>query len=428
MEVTAAALEEEPAAAAAAAVVVIRVYDEERDREAAEAVERMCEVGPSDGAMSLFTDLLGDPLCRVRHSPPFLMLVAELIRGPQREIVGLIRGCIKTVACGTNRPHRCTTPTAKNHTASSPSPIYAKVAYLLGLRVSPAHRRRGIALKLVQRMEEWFEEKGAEYAYMATEKDNAASLRLFTGRCGYSKFRTPSILVQPVFAHRLPLPPRLAVLHLSPADAEALYRLRFSATEFFPRDIDAVLANPLSLGTFLAVPAGCAAAARWDGAAAFLADPPASWAVASVWNSKEVFRLEVRGAGRWRRALARASRAVDRALPWLRIPSVPDLFRPFGLYLLYGIGGEGPAAAAHVRALCCYAHNMARGDAGCRVVAAEVAACEPLRRGIPHWGCLSCSEDIWCVKRIAEEYSDGALGDWTKAPPSPSIFVDPREF
>ncbi|URE02626.1 Acetyltransferase (GNAT) family [Musa troglodytarum] len=406
------------------AVVAIREYDPERDREGAEAVERMCEVGHSGGAMSLFTDLLGDPLCRVRHSPPFLMLVAEMVSGPAREIVGLVRGCIKTVACGT--PLLLPSP-AKHHTAPA-VPIYAKVAYLLGLRVSPSYRRRGIALKLVRRMEEWFKEKGAEYAYMATEKDNEASFRLFTGRCGYSKFRTPAILVHPVFAHRLPLPPRVAIVRLTPADAEALYRRRFAATEFFPRDIDAVLANPLSLGTFLAVPAGCSAAARWEGAGAFLADPPASWAVASVWNSKEVFRLEVRGAGRWRRGLARASRAFDRALPWLRIPSVPDLFRPFGLYLLYGVGGEGPAAAAHVRALCGHAHNMARADPGCRVVAAEVAACEPLRQGIPHWGRLSCAEDVWCVKRLAEEYSDGALGDWTKARSPPSIFVDPREF
>lgn len=71
--------------------------------------------------------------------------VAELISGPEtREIVGLIRGCIKTVACGTKKPHRTTaaplTSAAKHHTAPSPSPIYAKVAYLLGLRVSPSHR------------------------------------------------------------------------------------------------------------------------------------------------------------------------------------------------------------------------------------------------------------------------------------------------
>ncbi|THU65243.1 hypothetical protein C4D60_Mb05t01600 [Musa balbisiana] len=139
------------------AVVAIREYHAERDREGAEAVERMCEVGHSGGAMSLFTDLLGDPLCRVRHSPPFLMLVripplfpshsfrssprfcvnvAELVSGPEREIVGLVRGCIKTVACGT--PLLLPSP-AKHHTAPA-VPIYAKVAYLLGLRVSPAHR------------------------------------------------------------------------------------------------------------------------------------------------------------------------------------------------------------------------------------------------------------------------------------------------
>lgn len=63
-------------------VVVMREYDAERDREGVEAVERMCEVGPSGGAMSLFTDLLGDPLCRVRHSPPFLMLVRTPLSPP----------------------------------------------------------------------------------------------------------------------------------------------------------------------------------------------------------------------------------------------------------------------------------------------------------------------------------------------------------
>ncbi|RWW02587.1 hypothetical protein GW17_00034287 [Ensete ventricosum] len=368
-------------AAAEGGVVVIREYAAERDRVGVEAVERRCEVAPSGGGMCLYTDLLGDPLCRVRHSPPFLMLVR--------------------------------------------TPLFIFFVFFSNLII---RLRLGIGLKLVDRMEEWFKEKGAEYAYMATEKDNEASIRLFTERCGYSKFRTPAILVQPVFAHRLTLPRAIAIIRLPATDAEAFYRRRFAATEFFPRDIDAVLANPLSLGTFLAVPAGCAAAARWEGADAFLADPPSSWAVASVWNSKEVFRLEVRGAGLWRRALALASRAVDWALPWLRIPSVPDLFRPFGMYLVYGLGGEGPAAAAYARAVCRHAHNMARTDPGCRVVAAEVAACEPLREGIPHWSRLSCAEDLWCVKRLAEEYTDGALGDWTKAPPPPSIFVDPREF
>ncbi|XP_073005225.1 probable N-acetyltransferase HLS1-like [Typha latifolia] len=395
-------------------VIVVREYDAERDRHGVEAVERMCEVGPS-GKLCLFTDLLGDPLCRIRHSPASLMLVAETTNGPVREIVGLVRGCIKTVSCGTHNPHRFP---ARHHT-----PLFTKVAYLLGLRVSPYHRRRGIGLKLVRRMEEWFREMGAEYSYMATDKDNEASVRLFTERCGYSKFRTPSILVNPVFAHRLHLPRRAQIIRLPPREAEMLYRLRFASVEFFPRDIDAVLSNSLSLGTFLAVEGSF----EWRGAESFLAEPPESWAVASVWNCKEVFRLEVRGASRWRRGFARTSRLVDRAFSWLRIPSVPDLFRPFGLYFLYGVGGEGCGATRLVTALCRHVHNMAR-DGGCSVVAAEVAACEPLRAGIPHWGRLSCAEDLWCVKRLAEEYSDGALGDWTKKPPGPSIFVDPREF
>ena len=58
-------------------MIMIRQYDPATDRQGAEAVEHICEVGPS-GEISLFTDLLGDPLCRVRHSPAFLMLVSFL--------------------------------------------------------------------------------------------------------------------------------------------------------------------------------------------------------------------------------------------------------------------------------------------------------------------------------------------------------------
>ena len=155
--------------------VLVRAFDPERDRSGTEAVDRMCEVGPS-GTMSLYTDLLGDPVCRVRHSPAFRMLVhkhssssssllppifqffffkfylaevimimimtmmftickqvAETITRAEKEIVGLIRGCIKTVTCGKKNQRL-----AKNQTTIAP--IYTKVAYILGLRVSPSHR------------------------------------------------------------------------------------------------------------------------------------------------------------------------------------------------------------------------------------------------------------------------------------------------
>ncbi|WCJ31385.1 Acyl-CoA N-acyltransferases (NAT) superfamily protein [Euphorbia peplus] len=394
-------------------MISIREFDSGRDGIGVEEVERRCEVGPS-GKLSLFTDLMGDPICRVRHSPAFLMLVAEL----GDEIVGMIRGCIKTVTCGKKL--------SRHLKSSKPLPIYTKVAYILGLRVSPSHRRMGIGLKLVRAMEEWFGENGAEYCYLATENDNEASVKLFTDKCGYSKFRTPSILVNPVFAHRVPVSKRVTVFKLSPPEAELLYRRRFSTTEFFPRDIDSVLTNKLTLGTFVAVPRGSYESDTWPGMDRFISDPPESWGVLSVWNCNDVFRLEVRGASIVKRTLAKTTRIIDKALPFLRLPSVPEVFRPFGMHFLYGLGGEGPRAVNMVKALCAHAHNLAK-ERGCGVVATEVSSQEPLKLGIPHWKRLSCAEDLWCIKRLGEDYSDGSVGDWTKSPPGISIFVDPRE-
>ncbi|XP_058186900.1 probable N-acetyltransferase HLS1 [Rhododendron vialii] len=407
------------------AVLVVREFDGKKDCKGVEEVERRCEVG-SGGKLSLFTDLLGDPICRVRHSPAYLMLVAEAVKvgeggdKEEREIVGMIRGCIKSVTCGKKFSR---SSSGKN----CPTAIYTKLAYILGLRVSPSHRRMGIGLELVRRIEEWFRENGAEYSYMATENDNKPSVNLFTVKCGYSKFRTPSILVQPVFAHRVRVSARIAILKLAPSEAESLYRRRFSTTEFFPRDIDSVLNNKLNLGTFIAFPKGTCFPGSWPGADRFLSDPPSSWAVLSVWNCKDVFTLEVRGASRVRKGLARTTRLVDRAFPWLHVPSVPEVFRPFGLHFLYGLGGEGPMAVKYMKALCRFAHNLAM-ESGCGVVATEVLSHDPLKSGVPHWKALSCPEDLWCIKRLGEDYSDGSVGDWTKSPPGVSVFVDPREF
>lgn len=54
--------------------IVVREFDAKNDGKEVEEVERRCEVGPN-GKLSLYTDLLGDPICRVRNSPAYLMLV-----------------------------------------------------------------------------------------------------------------------------------------------------------------------------------------------------------------------------------------------------------------------------------------------------------------------------------------------------------------
>ncbi|PAN50974.1 hypothetical protein PAHAL_9G561700 [Panicum hallii] len=332
------------------------------------------------------------------------MQVAET-SGPGGRIVGLIRGTVKSVATGESRPG---------------APAFANVGYILGLRVAPSHRRMGIALLLVRQLERWFELMGTEYAYMATDRSNEASLRLFTARCGYSKFRTPSLLVHPVHSHRLRAPRRATVVRLGARDAERLYRSRFAHVEFFPADIGAVLGNALSQGTFLAVVDG--AGYEWRGVDRFLSSPPASWAVASAWDCGGVFRLEVRGASRLRRGAAAATRALDRLAKWLRVPSVPDFFRPFAGWFVYGLGGDGRDAAVAAEALFASIVNMARGAAA--AVAVEVAALDPLRSRIPHWRRLSCAEDLWCMKRLGG-HADG--WDWARSAPARSIFVDPRE-
>lgn len=55
--------------------------------------------------------------------------------GPGKEIVGIIRGCIKVVSCGQN----LTGPTKEDSDLKF-KPICTKLAYILGLRVSPSHR------------------------------------------------------------------------------------------------------------------------------------------------------------------------------------------------------------------------------------------------------------------------------------------------
>ncbi|XP_024961263.1 probable N-acetyltransferase HLS1 [Cynara cardunculus var. scolymus] len=403
----------------AAMVIIFREYNPKTDTHKVEQVERSCEVGPS-GEYSLHADLLGDPICRVRNSPAYLMLVAEMVvSGSGTEIVGMIRGCIKTVTCARKL---CRKP----NFVAEPFPVFTKLAYILGLRVSPSHRRMKIGLKLVGRMEDWFKDNGAEYSYIATDATNKPSVNLFTGKCGYSKFRNPSILVHPVFNHRLRINRQLTIIKLSPADAETIYRRRFSTTEFFPRDIDSVLKNNLNLGTFLAIPKDCMHAVLWAGSECFLSYPPESWAIMSVWNSNDVFKLEVKGASRLRKGFVKTTRVLDRIFPFLNLPSLPKIFNPFGLHLLYGLGGEGPSYLKFAKALFGYAHNLAK-ESKCGVVATEVSNEDPLKSVIPHWKVLSFA-DLWCIKRLDEDYSDGFIGDWRKSEPDLSFFLDPREF
>ncbi|GFZ04004.1 hypothetical protein Acr_16g0006280 [Actinidia rufa] len=343
--------------------VVVREYDEERDKTAVEELETRCEVGQS-GKLSLLTDLMGDPICRVRNVPLHIMLVAV---------------------------------------------------------------RLGIATKLVQHLEEWCNQNGADYSYMATDTANEACIKLFTKKCNYLKFRTPTILVHPVHAHYKPLASGTAVVRVSPRLAESVYCRVFANSEFFPKDIDQILYNNLNLGTFMAMPKK--SFPKWDPMSGTL---PSSFAILSVWNTKEVFKLQVKGVSRLTRACCAGSRVLDNLMPWLNIPSIPNFFRPFGVYLLFGLFMEGKGASLLMKSLCAFAHNMARHDDGCGAVVAEVGHRDPVREAVPHWRKFSWAEDLWCMKKLTSvKQDDEGCGpsDWIKSQSCSSvIFVDPRDF
>ncbi|RLN09128.1 putative N-acetyltransferase HLS1 [Panicum miliaceum] len=421
-------------------MIRVREFDVARDLRAVEELERLCQVGLSgdqssddpaadDGGaekkkrrrsgktkkkrgMSLYVEQIGDPFARVRHAPDHVMLVAEY--GEEEEVVGVIKACTRMVSRG-----------KKKKQSFSSSKQFVKVACLLGLRVSPSHRRLGIATELVRRAESWCAARGAAYATMATTESNAASLALFAGRFAYAPFRRPVFLGHPVHRHRARVPRAHRVLRLPPPLAAAAYAalLPPSAAEFLPADLLALLNHKLTLGTYLAIERGGPE------------DParPPSFALLSVWDATRSLRLRVGGAPTLLRASLAAARALDRHAPWLQLPSVPDIFRPFGTYLMYGLRMSGPEGPALLRSLCRHAHNVARKNPACAVLAADLGPEDPAAAVVPHWTKFSCDEDVWCIKKLGATADSNAAGDdteddWTTSPAPGVLFVDPREF
>ncbi|XP_021984237.2 probable N-acetyltransferase HLS1, partial [Helianthus annuus] len=292
-----------------------------------------------------------------------------------------------------------------------------------------AYRQLGIGTKLVQCLEEWCKRNGADYAYMATDSYNEASLNLFTLKCDYIRFRSLTILVQPVHAHNKPLISGVVIKQLDPKLASAVYCKTLGDSEFFPEDMDVILHNKLNLGTFMAIPKSYVD--YWDPKMTIL---PPSFAILSIWNTKEVFRFQVKGVSPLTYAECAGSRVLDTLMPCLRLPSVPNFFKQFGVYFLYGLHMRGYGASRLMKSLCAHAHNMARNDVLCRAVVAEVGKRDPVREVMPHWRKFSWAEDIWCIKELATAKQDintnrgphDCITSTSKS--SPVIFVDPRDF
>ncbi|KAI5660401.1 hypothetical protein M9H77_29194 [Catharanthus roseus] len=154
---------------------------------------------------------------------------------------------------------------------------------------------------------------------------------------------------------------------------------------------------------------------------------PSNYAILSIWNTTQVYRLKVEGISPLKYAFCKGSRVLDKFFPWLKLPSIPNIFKYFGYYFLFGTHMEGEKGRNLMNSLCCFAHNMANEDPNCCFVVAELSQEDPIREVIPHWRKFSW-DDLWCIKRLSEIGKDEEIidQDWIKSPVV--SFVDPREF
>ena len=205
-------------------------------------------------------------------------------------------------------------------------------------------------------------------------------------------------------------------------EAASWYRTHVApTTDFFPDDIDQILRNKLSMGTWVAYYNNN--------------DKINSWAILSVWNSSKVFKLRIGKAPLSYLLLTKVCNLVGRFLMFLGLTALPDLFSTFGFYFLYGVHAEGPLCGNLVRALCDHVNNMAASDDGgaCKVLVVEVDGESnggDLMRCVPHWKMLSCDDDTWCIKplKCEEKMSDlGEFNDMFWKSKSGTLFVDPRD-
>ncbi|XP_047317569.1 probable N-acetyltransferase HLS1 isoform X1 [Impatiens glandulifera] len=309
----------------------------------------------------------------------------------------MIRGCIKHV--GTRFGGR-----------------HVKFGCILGLRVSPRHRRMGIGLKLVEAIEEWMVENGAEYTFLATEESNIASNNLFALKCNYVKFSSLLIYVQEDCSslNNKPQPQNIQIEKLSIDEAIFLHKRHQGTKDMYLADIDKVLNEKPSLGTWVSY-------LKDDGWDIGLSKRDIrdshdvrSWATLSIWNKCETDqkKLIIQNAERSRRSSI--SHLVEKQ---------HQQQEPSSFLFLHGLFGEGDRVGELVESLWWFAMRVA-ANMNCKAMVTELGFSDPMSEFVPRGiSSLSYTNDVWYAKRVSDQEDDltmkGMFGN---------VAVDPRDF
>lgn len=134
--------------------------------------------------------------------------------------------------------------------SSAPTQLNGRLVpatYLFGLRVHPAHRRRGVASALIAHAcERAWMETGVRAVWAAVVDGNTASLRTFD-RAGFHRLRDMRVKILPPLLPQLRIPSRAATRPASRADlpalAEALNRLHAGHNFWRPKSADGLWAE-----------------------------------------------------------------------------------------------------------------------------------------------------------------------------------------
>ncbi|XP_040987587.1 probable N-acetyltransferase HLS1 [Juglans microcarpa x Juglans regia] len=413
--------------------VLIREFDEDRDIEVVGKLERICEMRSKTG-VSIFTNMIAiscDPLCRIRFYPLHVILVAELLQNG--ELVGVVRGCIKDVG-----------------TVHGEAQVHVKMGCILGLRVSPTHRRKGIGLKLVKSVEEWLLRNGAEYTLLATEKNNTASRNLFTLKCNYLNLGSLVIFVQTIGFPAKNLSQDIKIEKLPIDQAISLYEKRLRDKEVYPTDIDTILKEKLSLGTWvcyyekegwniMSKLERSTSCSGQETSASSCIKSTSSWMIFSMWNTREAYKLQVgkpHPLSTFLHATVLSHAITEKICPCLRRPmssssssSDHSFQRPdVGFLFLYGLLGEGEKLGELMKSAWSFASNVGQNVKDCKVVIiTELGVTDPLIKHIPQEPSMSRIHDLWYAKRLIHNEDIDHASILAKGPVG-NVFVDPRDF
>ncbi|KAK7854335.1 probable N-acetyltransferase HLS1-like [Quercus suber] len=386
--------------------ILIREFNEDRDIEVVGKLERNCEIGSKKG-VSIFTYMIGhDPLCRIRLYPLHVMLVAELLENG--ELVGVVRGCIRDMGTGFGEAQM-------------------KMGCILGLRVSPSHRRMGIGLKLVNSVEEWLLRNGAVYTFFATEKNNTASINLFTLKCNYINLSSLVIFAQPVCSPAQILSQDIKIEKLLIDQAISLYKKRLGDKEVYPTDIEAILKEKLSLGTWVCY----FNKEGWINLHSKeknedITKTSSSWVVFSIWNTCEAYKLQIRKSHPLRSFHETLSHARERFSLCLKRPNSDTLPKSIGFLFLYGLLGEGEKLGELMKFVWSFASKVCQKVKDCKVIVTELGVTDPLIKHVPQETSMSRINDLWYAKKMM--FQDDMVGVMLPKEPLGNVFVDPRDF